>query len=177
MVAHHSKDTITTYVDGQSGENWSEKPADPKHDGLEFTGWTEITDEAGNTIYVATYKRIVDPVEPVDPITKYVDGQSGKEWGSKPEKDPSYPGLKFTGWKLIKDDKGNLIYVATYEPDPAIKEVPYEVIKYVPTTTDITKKATPDTGDHSVSDAALVAILAGGCALVVAGILRRRNNK
>ena len=58
MVAHHTKNTHTTYVDGQTGETWTEKPGDPSHDGMKFVGWKQVTDEAGNTIYVAQYEPI-----------------------------------------------------------------------------------------------------------------------
>lgn len=58
MVAHHTKNTHVTYVDGQTGDTWGEKPGDRSHDGLKFVGWKEVTDVAGNTIYVAQYEPI-----------------------------------------------------------------------------------------------------------------------
>ena len=60
MVAHHSKNTHTTYVDGQTGETWDSQPGDPSHDGLKFVGWKEVKDAAGNTIFVAQYEPVAN---------------------------------------------------------------------------------------------------------------------
>ncbi len=86
--------TVVSYIDGfsknallisrQTDDPSSvDKPEDPSHANLIFTGWKKVTDEAGNTVYVAQYKVDCGNQTPED---------SEKEDSDKPEiEDPDKP--------------------------------------------------------------------------------------
>ncbi|MBP3816464.1 MAG: Cna B-type domain-containing protein [Firmicutes bacterium] len=105
----------------------ADKPEDPSHEGYEFTGWVVNKDEFGDYIIVATYNEIQE--QPVEKVTvSYIDGQSGEpivvresvedpSTVEPPAENPSHEGFSFVDWVEIKDEAGNIIFVAKYDTD------------------------------------------------------------
>gem|GEM_PF-4059786 len=118
-----SKRYETTDEAKAAAEGLTDKPADPKHDGVKFTGWALNWDDNDNYVLVATYSDI--PKE-VIPIVTYIDPQSGDPilvsvkskdpYSVKVPDAPKHKGLRFLGWIKVKDEAGNTIFVAQYAP-------------------------------------------------------------